>query len=214
MSRIKIITGHFGSGKTEVAVNLAMAERGTTIVDLDTVNPYFRTADAKDELDRHGIRAIVTEFANTNLDLTTLPPEIYYVFQNDGKVIFDVGGDDDGALALGMYHNYFVKENPDMYFVVCTTRPLMSTADDVIDMIKNIEDASRLRVTHLINNTHLSKYTEIDTVLKGQSVTEEVSRKTGIPILFTAVREDLKDKIKDKIGNNVLGLKLYLNLPF
>ncbi|MBO4897340.1 MAG: ATP-binding protein [Clostridia bacterium] len=214
MSRIKIITGHFGSGKTEVAVNLAMQDKGTTIVDLDTVNPYFRTADAKEELERHGIRAIVPEFANTNLDLPTLPPEIYSVFQNDGRVIFDVGGDDDGALALGMYHNYFQKENPDMYFVVCTTRPLMSTADDVIEMIRNIEAASRLRVTHLINNTHLSKYTEIDTVLKGQAVTEEVSRKTGIPILFTAVREDLKDKIADKIGNNVLGLKLYLNLPF
>ena len=214
MSRIKIVTGHFGSGKTEVAVNLAIQETGTTIVDLDTVNPYIRTADAKEELEKNGIRAIVPQFANTNLDMPTLPSEIYSVFQNGGKVIFDVGGDDDGALALGMYHNYFLKEKPDMYFVVCTTRPLVSTADDIIEMMRNIEAASRLHITHLINNTHLSSYTGTDTVLKGQKVTEEVSRKTGVPILFTTVRNDLKDEISGRIGNNVLGLNLYLNLPF
>ena len=214
MSRIKVITGHFGSGKTEIAVNLAAEKPGTTIVDIDTVNPYFRTADAKEALESRGIKVITPEYANTNVDIPALPAEIISVFGREGDVIFDVGGDDDGAYALGAYHKYFVNEVPDVYFVICTTRPLLKTEDEAAEMIKNIERASRLRVTHLINNTHLSKFTTPETVLEGQRVCEAVSEKLGIPILFTSVRSDIKPIIEKDINNPVYGLDLYLNLPF
>lgn len=214
MSRIKIITGHFGSGKTEIALNLATDLVPSVIADMDTVNPYFRTADAEEELRKAGVRVITPEYANTNVDMPALPSEILSVFSTDENVILDVGGDDDGAYALGAYHNYFVRETPDMYFVICATRPLQSSADEALELMKSIELASRLKITHLINNTHLSAFTDEETVLRGQRLCEEVSRKSGIPILYTTVREDLKNKIIPLVNNPVYGLRLYLNLPF
>lgn len=214
MSRIKIVTGHFGSGKTEIALNLAKNLVPSVIVDMDTVNPYFRTADAAEEIRKSGVRVITPRYANTNVDMPTLPSEILSVFNTDENAVLDVGGDDDGAYALGAYHNYLTRETPDMYFVICATRPLQSNTDEVLELMKNVEFASRLKITHLINNTHLSVFTDTDTVLYGQSLCEEVSRKSGIPIFCTTVREDLKNKIMPLVNNPVYGLKLYLNLPF
>ena len=214
MSRIKIVTGHFGSGKTEIALNLAKNLVPSVIDDMDTVNPYFRTADAAEEIRKSGVRVITPRYANTNVDMPTLPSEILSVFNTDENAVLDVGGDDDGAYALGAYHNYLTRETPDMYFVICATRPLQSNTDEILELMKNVEFASRLKITHLINNTHLSVFTDTDTVLYGQSLCEEVSRKSGIPILCTTVREDLKNKIMPLVNNPVYGLKLYLNLPF
>ena len=105
MSRIKIVTGHFGSGKTEIALNLAKNLVPSVIVDMDTVNPYFRTADAAEEIRKSGVRVITPRYANTNVDMPTLPSEILSVFNTDENAVLDVGGDDDGAYALGAYHN-------------------------------------------------------------------------------------------------------------
>ena len=211
MERIRVITGHFGSGKTEIAINLAAENKNSIIADLDTVNPYYRTAEHREELKNMGIEVIASEFAATNVDIPTLPAEVISVFSSDKPSIIDVGGDDDGAFALGRYYNFF-RENPyEMYFVICTTRPLTKTADEIIELMRNIEGASRLKITHLINNTHLASFTDEETVLKGQKICEEVSEKTGIPILFTAVREDLAGKLENKIENPVKGLKLYIN---
>ena len=212
MEKIKVICGHFGSGKTEVAINLAKEKENTIIVDLDTVNPYYRTAELRGKLESEGIKVIASEFAATNVDISTLPAEIIAVFNHEGPSIINVGGDDDGAFALGRYKQYFDKRDYELYFVICATRPLTKTADDIIEMMGNIEGASRLKITHLINNTHLAQYTDMETVQKGQKVAEEVSRKTGVPILFTSVREDLKDEAEKLIDNPVYGIKLYINL--
>lgn len=214
MSRIKIITGHFGSGKTEIAVNMAVEKKNVTIVDLDTVNPYFRTADAAQKLRKSGARVILPEFANTNIDMPTLPAEIYSVFQNDGEVIFDVGGDDEGAVALGMFNRYFLECSYEMYLVVNASRPFTETEDDVINMMRAIESASRLKVTHLINNTHLAQYTKKEDIEKGQSLCRKVSEKAGVPIAYTAVRRDIVPLVSDIIDNPILALDLYINLPF
>lgn len=212
MNRIKVITGHFGSGKTEIAINLATEHENSIIVDLDTVNPYYRTAEHREKLKKMGIEVIASEFAASNVDIPTLPAEIISVFNSDKPSVIDVGGDDDGAFALGRYNNFF-RENPyDMYFVICGTRPLTKTADEIIELMQNIEAASRLKITHLINNTHLCDFTDEETVLKGQMLAEEVSRKTGIPIVFTTVREDLAEAIQEKINNPVKGIKLYINM--
>ncbi len=216
MSKFKIIVGHFGSGKTEVAVNIAKnAGIGSSIVDLDIVNPYFRTADAAKTLEDMGVRVILPPFANTNIDIPALPPAVMSVFAGGGHtVVFDVGGDDDGAVALGRYFGYFEREPYEMLFVINERRPMTQNVDDVEAMMRNIEASSRLKITHLVNNTHLSGETVPDIVLGGQRLAESVSKKTKIPIAFTSVRRDLAEEIKSKINNPVLGLDLYINLPF
>ncbi len=212
MKRLNIITGHFGSGKTEFALNLAMQNEGkTTIVDMDTVNPYYRTADAKSILTERGVRVILPRFANTNVDLPALPSEIFSVFANgEETAFFDVGGDEDGALALGRYINYFSKEPYDMYFVINARRPLTRTAEGCIEILREVEAASHLRVTRLVNATNLGPETTPEIVLEGQAVTEEVSRITGIPIGYTAVKEG----IEVAVGNPILQLTLYIKSPF
>ena len=114
---IYIITGHYGSGKTEIAINLAQKLKNPVIVDMDIVNPYFRTADAKDKLEALGVKVITPEFANTNVDIPSLPPEIFSALQGTNDVILDVGGDEDGAIALGQFNKYF-QNGYEMYFVM------------------------------------------------------------------------------------------------
>lgn len=212
MGNIKIVTGHFGSGKTEIAVNMALASDNCAIVDLDTVNPYFRTADAEDVLRERGVRVILPPFARTNVDIPVVPAEVFSVFESGEDVVFDVGGDDDGALALGMYNRYFKERGYEMYFVVCATRPLTGTKDDVLSLIRDVEAASRLRVTHLINNTHYGKMTDKEVIMKGQELCEAVARETGIPIAFTTAPKELIPHIN--INNPLKSLDLYINLPF
>ncbi len=212
MKRLNIITGHFGSGKTEFALNLAMQNEGkTTIVDMDTVNPYYRTADAETILKASGIGVILPRFANTNVDLPVLPSEIFSVFTDKTTTaIFDVGGDEDGALALGQFNRYFAAEEYDMYFVVNGRRPLTRDPEGVEQILREVEAASRLRVTKLVNATNLGAETTAEIVLEGQKLVEEVSRKTGIPVGFTAVREDIEVAVE----NPVMQLKLYIKSPF
>lgn len=210
MNRLKIVTGHFGSGKTEFAVNMALQSRGkTAILDMDTVNPYFRTADAEKVLTDKGIRVILPLFVNTNVDIPALTGEVISVFADKSTTaIFDVGGDDEGAMALGQYCRFFSEEAYDMYFIINTKRPLTREKDEIIAYLRAVEAASRLRVTHLVNCTHLGAETTTDIVLEGQLITEKVSRETGIPIGFTAVKKELADKIK--VNNPVMGIELYI----
>lgn len=188
-SEFHIFTGHFGSGKTEVALNFAKkkAEAGkkVTIIDLDIVNPYFRTADAKAKLQAQGIRLIASEFANSNLDMPTVAPEVLSVFyEPDSVIIFDVGGDEDGAYALGQYNRFFQKENYSMYFVVNTKRPMTSTAQELMDMAEVIEYASRLKFTGIANNTNLGALTDQDTLLSDYHEINILSEKAGIPVVM------------------------------
>ncbi len=212
MSRLKIITGHFGSGKTEFALNLAMQQSGKTVIaDMDTVNPYYRTADAAHVLSEHDIRVILPQFANTNVDIPALPGEVLSVFANkEETAVFDVGGDEDGALALGRYNRFFMEEPYEMYFVINAKRPLTQNAEDCITILREVEAASRLSVTHLVNSTHLGSETTHETVMEGQAVVEEVSRRTGLPIAYT-VAKDIKNII---VSNPVMQIKQYIKMPF
>lgn len=212
MKRLNIVTGHFGSGKTEFALNLAMQNtEKTTIVDMDTVNPYFRTADAEEVLKKQGIGVIVPRFANTNVDIPALPSEIFSVFVNkEQNVIFDVGGDEDGALCLGQFNRQFTEEPYDMFFVINERRPLTKDVQGVIEILREVELASRLRVTKLVNATNLGKETTVEIILEGQKLVEEVSRETGIPVGFTAVKKGIEVSVQ----NPIMQLELFIKAPF
>ncbi len=212
---IYIFTGHYGSGKTEVALNFAlkMAKEGkkTIIVDLDIVNPYFRTKDAEEILSSYGIKIIAPVYANTNLDIPALPGEIFSVFEMEDTVcIFDVGGDDDGAYALGQYKHYFDKCEYRMYFVANMKRPLTSDADELSDVFDAIERASRLQFTDIVNNTNLSDMTDKNTLMYKYEEIEKLSKIKNVPVSMncgTAVA------LEDKSENSFL-MEIYLKKPW
>lgn len=189
VKRMTVITGHFGSGKTEFALNYALAlkELGldVIIIDFDIVNPYFRTKDAESFLLNQQIELISPEFANLNIENPYLPPEIMRAFDDKSKyIIFDVGGDEDGATPLGVYNEHFLKEDYDMFFVLNERRLLTQSADAALQIYNEIKYVSRLNFTGIINNTHLMQYTNKSIVLEGQKLAEEFSEKIKIPIKF------------------------------
>lgn len=218
-SRIRIFTGHFGSGKTEIAINYAMNLRNrglkVCIADLDIVNPYFCTRDETEMLEKKGIRVISTSKALANAELAVIAPETLSVFNDKTyDVVLDVGGDGDGAAALGQFNRYFKEEDYDMYFVINTSRPFTKDADGVIEFMKSIEAASRLKVKYLINNTNMSYETKVEDILKGQRVVLEVSKKTGLPVKYTTVKEDLASELPDNIVGEIFPIKLFMLPPW
>ena len=155
MKRINIFTGHYGSGKTEIAINYALKlkekHEKVVICDMDIVNPYFRTNDAREFLTEKGIRVIAPDYACTNVDIPVLPGDILSVFSDkETYAVLDIGGDDDGAVALGQYFRYMKDEDYNMFFVLNTLRPLSSTIEDIKELAANIEYISRLKITSLI----------------------------------------------------------------
>ncbi len=206
--RITVFVGHYGSGKTELAVNYAMALRRSgkkvIIVDFDIVNPYFRTKDAEAELNAMGIEVIAPQYANMNLENPALPAEIYKAFDDkESYIIFDVGGDDDGAIPLGRYHSRFTEEEIDVFFVLNERRMFTSDTDGALEILEAIEYVSRLKVTAIINNTHLKEETTPEIVLRGEEFANEFSGRTGLPIACTcgtaAVLEQIpQEKISEK----------------
>lgn len=218
-SRIRVFAGHFGSGKTEIALNYALklnAEgKNVSIADLDIVNPYFCTRDEKMLLEGMGIRVVATPKEYSNAELGTVPLNTKSVFDDkNSEVVVDVGGDDQGSIALGQYKRYFNMEDYDMYFVINTLRPLTSDADSIIDYLKQVELASRLKVKYLINNSNLSYETQISHIIEGQKIIKEVSVKTGLPIKYTAIREDLVDKLTESVEGEILPLHMYMQPPW
>lgn len=210
-----IVVGHYGSGKTEFALNLALRLRTegkrVTIVDLDTVNPYFRTNDIRKKLEALGIGVIAPIYASTNFDLPALPPEIYAAFEKTEEyVIFDVGGDDEGATALGQYKSRFDEAPYEMLAVVNAKRPLTATAEEMAESVRLIELTSRLKVSALVNNTNLSYETQLEDVLESVREVERAAQILNIPVKCTSVRQDLAQDIPRE---DILALELQLELP-
>ena len=211
--RISIFCGHYGSGKTNIAVNYAMAlrkeEPRVTIADLDTVNPYFRTKDSDRELQAADINLIVSEFANTNLDTPALPQQLYAIIDDKSScMVVDIGGDDRGAYALGRFADGIKEENNyEMLLVLNHYRPLTSTPEEAIEIMHEIEEACHLSFTGLVNNSNLGDETTPEDVLKTVAYTQAVSEATGLPIRFTTVKESIYPLLQDKI-ENLLPLQL------
>ena len=209
--RVYILAGHYGSGKTNIAVNIALKMKNdgfdVNIADLDIVNPYFRTKDSADELSKAGIRLISPTYANTNVDLPALPQEVYaLVQQRTAKAVLDVGGDDRGAYALGRYAPYILEENNyEMCFVVNFFRPLTQTVDEAIEVMREIEYACKIKFTAIINNSNLGALTDVESVSNTFKKADELSSKTGLHIIYTTVLEDLKEQFNRE---DILPLKL------
>lgn len=207
MKRITLFAGHYGSGKTNIAVNYAkyLREQGNDVViaDLDIVNPYFRTKDSQADLEAVGIRLISSKYANSNVDLPALPSEIYGIFENKSSLaVLDVGGDDRGALALGRYTPLIKAEDDyEMLLVINRYRPLTRTADDCIEIMHEVEAAGGLKFTGLVNNSNLGAETVAQDILDSVDYAKEVSEKTGLPVRMTAVEKDLAAELKGKIEN-------------
>lgn len=186
-NQLNIIVGHYGSGKTNVAVNLALLakkehpETRVKIADLDIVNPYFRTADSAALLAEHGIEVLVPEFANTNVDIPALPPKMTTLFDGDGYSFIDVGGD-EGAVALGMYRGMIKNVPHDVYFVVNMYRPLIASPSDAIECMREIEEVSGLRVTKIINNSSLGSETDAAAVLDSMEYARECASLAALPL--------------------------------
>lgn len=196
-SRFIVITGNYGSGKTELSLNLALHYAGegkTTLVDLDIVNPYFRTGEKADMLQKAGIRVLMPTFAMTTVDIPALPPEIQSVFEvPSDRVIFDVGGDDTGAAALGRYYPSFMKErgNTKTALVVNCMRPLTMEEEDITDMARRIENRGRLRIDLLINNTNLADETTPEMIEKGEKTVLRCAELLGVPEVITAGKTEI-----------------------
>ncbi|HOM02700.1 MAG TPA: hypothetical protein PLH43_07735 [Acetivibrio sp.] len=217
--RISIFTGHFGSGKTEVAVNFALRLReqniNTAIVDFDIVNPFFRTTDVKRELESKNIWVVSPLYANTNVDVPALPAEIYTLFEKkEYNVVFDVGGDDLGARALSRFKEEIENDDYEMYFVINTKRPMTDTVEKIEQMIFEIESASRLKVSKLVNNTNLVGKTTVEDVIEGHKMIKELSRKLNIPVAFVSGFREIADEVRKIEDIEVLYLNGLIKLPW
>ena len=205
--RITLVCGHYGSGKTNIAVNMAFELKKqfgrVAIADLDIVNPYFRTKDSEKELEEAGIRLIVSEYANTNLDIPALPQEMYAIVDDKDLVsVVDVGGDDRGAYALGRLSPAIREENNyDMLLVVNRFRPLTPDAESTAEVMREIEEAASLKFTGIINNSNLGAETQAEDVLSSKKYADEVAALTGLPVVMTCAEESVAEQLKDKVSN-------------
>ncbi len=213
--RITLFAGHYGSGKTNLAVNFALMLKKNfdkvSIADLDIVNPYFRTKDSENFLESKGIHLISSEYANSNVDVPALPAEAYSIIDDlTVRAVIDVGGDDRGALALGRYSPSIVKQNDyEMLFVINKFRPLTPNAASTLAVMREIEEAGSIKFTGIVNNSNLGDETTADDILSSVAYAKEVSEMSGLPIKMTGVKEDLHDSVKDKI-ENCFPIRLYV----
>ena len=219
--RLTLFAGHYGSGKTNIAVNyalhLAAEGKKVCIADLDIVNPYFRTKDSARELEAAGVHLISPQFANSNVDLPALPAEAYrLVTDRETYGIMDIGGDDRGAYALGRYVPGIVAEdNYRMVFVANASRPLTRTPEEAMEVMAEIEAACNLKFTDIINNSNLGSETTVETVLNSVAFVEKLSSLSGLPVFATTAVAEVAAELSGKIPN-VLPLQLqekYFDLP-
>lgn len=214
-NRIRIIVGHYGSGKTEFAVNYAvkLSELGKKVVlaDLDVVNPYFRSREKTDDLEKLGIKVIGSSIKGSAVDVPSVSAEVYGPLQDESvEAILDVGGDPAGARALGRYHSFFEKGKYDMLFVINANRPETQTLENVEKYIRDIERASRAKITGLINNTHLLKSTTLEDVISGQKLVEEVSDALNIPVKYVAALEHVAKDLPQDIKGQIFPINLFM----
>ena len=213
-SRFIVLTGNYGSGKTELALNLAMSfseQFNTTLVDLDIVNPYFRSGEKAEEMRNVGIRMLMPTYAMTTVDIPALPAEIQSVFEvPSDKVIFDVGGDDTGAAALGRYYPSFMahRHQTKMLFVINCMRPLTREPEDIIDLAERIQNRGRLHFDMLVNNTNLADRTEPEMIERGEETVLVCAEKLGIKSVVTSGRKDVLSRCR--LRTPALPVKRYM----
>lgn len=212
--RIKAVVGHYGSGKTEIALALAMMAadggRKVTIADLDIVNPFFRSAEQEEALAARGVGLIAPPYALTGVDLPVLPAQVQSVFDDPSiHAVLDVGGEEAGAAALGRYKPQFDRTGYELFYVVNVFRPFSEEADQIIRQMERIARRARLDVTGLINNSNLGPWTTAEHLLEGQAVLQKVSERTGVPVAAAAGEARVLSSA-ERLSASVIPLRLML----
>ncbi len=214
-ARILVLVGNYGSGKTEISLNLALklARRGekVTLVDLDIVNPYFRSSERTELLEKESVKVYAPSFAMSTVDVPSLPADIQAVFADKSRrVIFDVGGDDTGAAALGQYKPYFDQDDVEVLFVVNAFRPLSGDADSVCDLMLRVAGRSRLSPTAVINNANVAWETEESDLVRGEELLHEVSTRMNLPIGYLCAKQDILDKLPDHLSGERIAIDILM----
>ena len=205
--RLTILCGHYGTGKTNCAVNMAMDLRRqcpkVAVADLDIVNPYFRTKDSEEEFEKADIELICSRYANTNLDIPALPENLYRITEDrDTKMILDIGGDDSGAIVLGRLAPAILQENDyEMLTVINKYRPLTPDVESTTEVLREIEASSRIPFTGIVNNSNLGEETTAEDVIASVQYANDVASAMGIPVVMTTVKADLYEELAGKIPN-------------
>ncbi len=212
--RITIICGHYGCGKTNLALNLALEAAKTggpvTLVDMDVVNPYFRSSEYGKLLEGEEVKLIAPVFAGTTLDTPTLPPEIYSIFQPEaGRVFIDAGGDDAGVTALGGLHDQLERAGFQMLYVINRYRALSQTPEEAAGLLKEIEAASRLKAGGIVNNSHLGVETNLETLLEALPFARKTAELTGLPLLYSTA-PDFALEEGDRLPQGFRRIKRYV----
>ncbi len=205
LKNLIVVCGHFGAGKTNFAVNLAKTKAASghkvTLIDLDIVNPYFRAADNTAELEALGIRCVVPDFANTNVDIPSLPPTVLGAFEAherepDTVTILDVGGD-NGAVALGMYRRFFKAGEYELLCVINKYRPLTEDIDGAGMILGEIEYCAGLKATGIVNNSNLGSETTVGDIRDTDEWAREFAEKSALPLVCTCAEASLTGEISD-----------------
>ena len=214
--RVRLFIGHYGSGKSEVSINYVtrlreVVDGEVALADIDVVNVYFRTREKKDLMRQLGITPIDSSIQTTTLDVPAVSAEVKRPLHDDKvNYVLDVGGDNVGGRVVGRFAEHFKSDNYDMFFVINANREKTQTANEVLGYIDAIEASSKLKVTGLVNNTHLLRETTVEDVLKGQEVAREVSKIKNIPIKYVCCIENLVDKLPKDLEGDILPIKMYL----
>ena len=199
---IFILCGHYGVGKTNVSVEFAKQlneqRDHVMLLDFDIVNPYFRSADNARELTECGIEVILPDYANTNVDLPTLPPQVSRVFETECTAVFDVGGDDSGATALGTYRSRIQNRGYELYIVINACRPYIRETEDALRMIRDIEASSGLKASGIINNTNLGDETDVAIVRDGFSYAERICIASELPLIATTCFAEIAAELTEE----------------
>jgi len=221
--RLNIIIGAYGSGKSEISVNMALQMKKTKpegkvlLADLDIVNPFYRSADAARKLGDSGIRVIYPSYANSNVDAPVLSGEMYVIFDDESySGVFDIGGEDMGANVLGSLNSRLKGIDYNLFMVVNTRRPFTSDAPSIAQMTYELEEASRLKVTGYINNTNLLEMTSMDDIIEGESIINEATKITNIPLVATTIMENLadSDEVKKLKAPEIISLRRTISYDY
>ena len=197
--RVTIFAGHYGSGKTNIAVNFAKelkkSRSAVMLADLDIVNPYFRSKDSEAELKEDGIELICSSFASSNIDIPSLPQTIHRIIQaKTSKAVLDIGGDDAGSIVLGRLAEAIKDENNyEMIFVVNFFRPITRNAEEAMEIMREIEEAASLKFTAIVNNSNLGEITTIEDIESTENETKKLCKLSSLPLLFTSVKSNIYD---------------------
>lgn len=195
LKKLIIISGHYGCGKTNFSINLAVyyASKGekVTLCDMDLVNPYFRTSDYRELIEEYGIEVVCPNYGASNLDLPSLPAAMYGLFDREGRVILDVGGDDVGATVLGRFHEKLKTKDFDMLYLVNFRRNLTSTPEEMAELLQEIELKARVKATSIVHNSHLQNYTTAELIRSEAGKAEKTADILNLPVIATTYPEDV-----------------------